>query len=276
MRRPGLSLPWPSLPQGWSNAVNRAGRRAGTKRAWLLPLATLPLLPAALFALVSGQGAALGGLVGAAAIAWAAGRVLARGGRRSARRAAVLMGVAAGLAALIAAKLGWPGALVMAFLAWAGTRLLLDGVGAAEDAAEEAEAEAARTLAARAADDSVPALLRDAEARLARIDTAGRSLRDSRLLAASQAMHAVVADLVARPERLPAARRFLTVQLEGLERVAAGLAAGATPPPGLPLLLDDMRRAADALRVDMRRAVDEELDIQVRVLSARLREEGYA
>jgi hypothetical protein len=189
------------------------------------------------------------------------------------------MGVAAGLAALIAAKLGWPGALVMAFLAWGGTRLLLDGVGGAEDAAaaaEEAEAEAARTLAARAADDTAPALLRDAEARLARIDAAGKRLRDSRLLAASQAMRAVVADLLARPERLPAARRFLTVQLEGLERVAAGLAAGATPPPGLPVLLDDMRRAAEALRADLRKAVDEELDIQVRVLSARLREEGYA
>ncbi len=276
MRRPSLQV-----PAGIGAALSRAARRAGQRRAVMLPLLTLPLLPAALFALVSGQGAALGGLAGAAAVAWAAGRVLSRGGRRSARRAAMLMGVAAGLAALLAAKLGWPGALVMGFLAWSGTRLLLDGVEAAEAEAEaaiaaDAETAARATAATRGPDDAIPAVLRDAEARLARIDAAARRLRDSRLLQASQSMHAVVGALMARPDRLPAARRFLTVQLEGLERVVAGLAAGATPPPGLPVLLDDMRAAADRLREDLRRAADEELDIQVRVLATRLREEGYA
>ncbi|WP_431285837.1 hypothetical protein ACQW02_13895 [Humitalea sp. 24SJ18S-53] len=280
MRRPTIQV-----PAGFGAALSRAGRQAGRKRAMLLPLLTLPLLPAALFALVSGQGRALGGLAAAAAIAWVAGRALARGRRRSAMRAAVLMGVSAGLAALLAAKLGVTGAVVMGFLAWGGTRLLLNGVDAAESEAEaeiQAQADAAATAAARAtaaaqrAEDAIPTALRDAEARLVRIDAAARTLRDSRLLLASEAMHAVVGALLERPDRLPAARRFLAVQLEGLERVVGGLAAGATPPPGLPVLLDDMRAAADRLREDLRRAADEELDIQVRVLSTRLREEGYA
>ncbi|PZW51037.1 hypothetical protein C8P66_101254 [Humitalea rosea] len=284
-RRPGLHL-----PPGIAAAVSRAGRRAGHRRASLLPLFALPLLPAAFMALLFGRGHALGGLVAAGFIAWAAGRVLRRGRPGGARRAAILMGVAAGVAALVGAQLGTIGAAVLAALAWGGTRLLLDGVDAAESEAN-AEAEATRVEAARAEatraeaaaraaaappEPAMPAVLRDATARLARIEAAAAGLRDSRLLAASQAMGEVVAELLLRPERLPAARRFLTVQLEGLERVTAGLSAGATPPSGLPRLLDDMRDAADRLRQDMRRAADEELDIQVRVLSARLREEGYA
>jgi len=295
MRRPVLRV-----PPGMAAAVSRAGRRAGRRRATILPLFALPLLPAAFLALVFGRSHALGGLIAAGFIAWAAGWVLRRGGRRASIRAAVLMGVSAGVAALVAAKVGVVGALVLGGLAWGGTRLLLDGVGAAEAEGAAAEAEAmeararaaqaraaeARAAEARAAEapsegsenaaPAIPVVLRDAMARLARIEAAAAGLRDSRLLAAGQAMGEVVAELLLRPERLPAARRFLTVQLEGLERVTAGLSAGATPPPGLPRLLDDMRDAAMRLRQDMRRAADEELDIQVRVLSARLREEGYA
>jgi hypothetical protein len=89
-------------------------------------------------------------------------------------------------------------------------------------------------------------------------------------------MSGVLDDLAQRPERLPMARRFLNVHLDGLERVTERLEAGAAPPPGLPALLADLEATATRLRESLRREESEALDIQVKVLSDRLREEGYA
>jgi hypothetical protein len=100
-------------------------------------------------------------------------------------------------------------------------------------------------------------------------------LADPRLRSVADAMEGVLDDLTARPDRLPLARRFLTVQLDGLERITARLEAGATPPASLPSLLEELQRTAGELRQKLQREESEALEIQVKVLSDRLREEGY-
>jgi hypothetical protein len=89
-------------------------------------------------------------------------------------------------------------------------------------------------------------------------------------------MASVLDDLVARPERLPLARRFLAVHLDGLERITERLQAGATPPATLAPLLDELTRTAAELRDKVRREESEQLEIQVKVLSDRLKQEGFA
>jgi hypothetical protein len=78
-----------------------------------------------------------------------------------------------------------------------------------------------------------------------------------------------------RPERLEEARRFLGVNLDGLERIAARLSAGAEPPPGLASLLREMEAAATGLRSRLREEESAALAVQVSVLGAKIREAGY-
>jgi hypothetical protein len=89
-------------------------------------------------------------------------------------------------------------------------------------------------------------------------------------------MAGVLDDLGAHPDRITEARRFLAVHLDGLDRIRERLEAGAEPPPGLPKLIDDLTMAADDLREKIRAEQSAALDIQVKVLSERLRQEGYA
>ena len=81
----------------------------------------------------------------------------------------------------------------------------------------------------------------------------------------AQAMEGVLDDLTERPDRLPQARRFLSVHLDGLERITERLEAGAAPPERLPALLEDLTRTAGELRERLRREETEALDIQVKV-----------
>jgi hypothetical protein len=83
-------------------------------------------------------------------------------------------------------------------------------------------------------------------------------------------------DLAEKPERIGEARRFLAVHLDGLDRIRERLEAGAEPPGTLPKLLEDLTSAADELRDRLRAEETAALDIQVKVLSERLRQEGYA
>ncbi|WP_237217092.1 hypothetical protein, partial [Falsiroseomonas oryziterrae] len=92
----------------------------------------------------------------------------------------------------------------------------------------------------------------------------------------SGAMARLLDVLAARRERLSEARRFLAVHLDGLDRIRERLEAGAEPPPGLPKLLEDLTGAADELRDRLRAEESAALDIQVKVLADRLRQEGYA
>ena len=100
-------------------------------------------------------------------------------------------------------------------------------------------------------------------------------LADHRIQGVAGAMAGVLDDLAERPERLPQARRFLNIHLDGLERITHRLEAGATPPEGLPALLDELGRTAGELRERLRHEETEALEVQVKVLSDRLRQEGY-
>jgi hypothetical protein len=68
----------------------------------------------------------------------------------------------------------------------------------------------------------------------------------------------------------------LTVQLDGLERIALRLRAGAAPPAELDALVEEMARASAGLRGRLRAEQQDALEIQIKVLSDRLRQEGFA
>lgn len=248
-----------SQPDAWRDAratvERQAGRlRAGT-RGLLLPLFTWPLLPDAVIEIARGntRGVVAAGLgLGLPLVAL---RVLRRGRAGDTRRAAVIMAVTTGLVAGLGANVGAPLAVLLAAGAWAGTRLMYDGA-----VPELAEPEP----------PAAPGPLEEARARLARI--AG----SAPLAGVTSAMASVLDDLDARPDRLPLARRFLAVHLDGLERIADRLQAGAEPPPGMPKLLEDLQSAAEELQARLRAEESAALDIQVKVLSERLRQEGYA
>ncbi|MGG5808403.1 hypothetical protein [Falsiroseomonas sp. CW058] len=228
--------------------------RAGT-RGLLLPLFTWPLFFDAIWEVSTGdaKGVAAAGL--GMGLTFLGVRTLRRGGRGDTQRAAAMVGVATGLVAGLGAATGPLIAVLLGAGGWLGTRLLYDG------AVVETEP---------APPPPPPGPLEEARTRLARI--AG----EPRLVGVSGAMAGVLDDLAARPERLTEARRFLVVHLDGLERIAERLQAGAEPPPGLPKLLEDLQSAADELRDRLRAEESAALDIQVKVLSERLRQEGYA
>jgi hypothetical protein len=228
--------------------------RSGT-RGLLLPMFTWPLLPDAMVEVAQGD---TRGVVAAAlglGLPLLALRKLRRGRAGDTNRAAVLTGVATGLVAGLGAATGPVIAVLLGAGAWFGTRLLYDG------AVVEAEPPPP---------PAPPGPLEEARARLARVVSVPQ------LAGAAGAMAGVLDDLDSRPERLTEARRFLTVHLDGLERIANRLEAGAEPPPGLPKLVEDLQSAADELREKLRAEETAALDIQVKVLSERLRQEGYA
>lgn len=260
MQPPDHSRPWQNDP--WRGARAKAEGafsqfRNGT-RGLLLPLFTWPLLLDVVVEVVRGNtrglvAAGLGILLPILAV-----RVLRRGRRGDTRRAAVLVAVATGIVAMMGAQTGVPIAMLLAAGAWLGTRLMYDGAQVEVDPP------------APPAPAPPPGPLDEARLRLARISA------EPRMAGIAQAMDAVLDDLVARPDRLPLARRFLTVHLDGLDRIAQRLSAGAEPPASLPQLLTDMESAADELRTKLRAEESVALDIQVKVLAERLRQEGYA
>lgn len=246
-------------PDAWRDAraklEDQAGRfRAGT-RGLLLPLFTWPLLPDAVIEIARGN---TRGVVAAAlgvGLPLLAVRILRRGRAGDTRRAAVIVAVATGLVAGLGAQMAAPLAVLLAAGAWAGTRLLYDGAVPEVEAPEPPAA---------------PGPLDDARARLARIAAVPS------LAGVTGAIAAVLDDLDARPDRLPLARRFLAVHLDGLDRIADRLEAGAEPPPGMAPLLADLQTAAEDLRARLRAEESAALEIQVKVLADRLRQEGYA
>ncbi|MBU8545476.1 MULTISPECIES: 5-bromo-4-chloroindolyl phosphate hydrolysis family protein [Roseomonadaceae] len=259
-QRPGQPPIWQNDP--WRGARAKAEGafshfRNGT-RGLLLPLFTWPLLFDVVVEVVRGNtrglvAAGLGILLPILAV-----RILRRGRRGDTRRAAVLVAVATGLVALLGANMAMPIPLILAAGAWLGTRLLYDGAQVEVDPP------------APAVPPPPPGPLEEARIRLARVTA------EPRMAGIAQAMDAVLDDLEARPDRLPLARRFLAVHLDGLDRIAQRLAAGAEPPASLPQLLTDMQTAADELRTKLRAEESVALDIQVKVLAERLRQEGYA
>jgi hypothetical protein len=230
-----------------------------------LPVFASPFLPAALFAAIGGdEQIVLGSALGFGASLLAA-RILRRGRQGDTNRASWVMAVGTGLAAHFGADLGTIFPFVMAGGALLGTRLMYQALPETPPPPPPPAPVVAEP----------PGPIEESRARLARIETVADRLADPRLRSVADAMEGVLDDLTARPDRLPMARRFLTVQLDGLERITARLEAGATPPANLPTLLDELQQTAGKLRQTLQREESEALEIQVKVLSDRLREEGY-
>jgi hypothetical protein len=252
---------------GWGGTVDRL--RQGI-RGLGLPLFVAPLWIDLVIELVRGRPHAMVGSALGIGLVFLAVARLRRGRRGDIRRAAVLTGVAAGLTAGLAAQLG-PAGILFGFGAWAGMRLLYD------EAFEEVAPPAPPPEPAPPPPPPSPeqALLTEAAARLDRLRTAAFRLAEPRLAKVADAMGGVLEDLRARPDRLPLARRFLNVHLDGLDRIAERLSAGAEPPATLAPLLGDLERQATELRAHLRAEENAALEVQVKVLSDRLREEGY-
>ncbi len=235
-------------------------------RVWMLPVFLWPLMLDIPAEIVMGRPHRLSGSIAGLVLAWLAANRMARGTAGDTRRGAVLMGVSAGITAFLAAGMPPPIAVLLGFGAWFGTRLLTQDLAAAE---------VAPAPAPEPAEPARPDPLDGPRAQLARIAGAAPRLPLSlQLLEAASALQGVVEDLEARPARLHDARRFLNVHLDGLSRIVDRLEAGAEPPGTLPALLDDLAASARKLRSELRSAESEALDIQVKVLAERLRQEG--
>ena len=234
-------------------------------RRWLLPFSIVPLLPATLFNLFAGREAALLGCVLGLGFPIAAAWLMRRGRAGDAGRAALAMAASVASVAWLGADAGPVAALILAAGAWGGTVLLYAGV-------QETPAPPPPTAPQP---PPPPGPLDDARARLRAIADTARRLPEPRLMPVAAAIGAVLDEFERRPERLEEARRFLGVNLDGLERIAARLSAGAEAPPGLPALLRDMEAAATGLRTRLREEESAALAVQVNVLGARIREAGY-
>ena len=260
-------------PAGWSpwSREGNQPRRAFGWRVWMLPFFLWPLMLDIPAEIIMGRPHRLAGSIVALGLAWLAAARMARGREGDTQRGAVLMGVAAGLVAGLSAHLPPPIAIAMGFGAWFGTRMLTQDLAETEIVVEPV----AEPVPEIPPDPAKPDPLDGPRAQLARIAGAAPRLPlGMQLLEAASAMQGVVEDLEARPARLHDARRFLSVHLDGLTRIVDRLEAGAEPPETLPSLLDDLAESARRLRGELRSAESEALDIQVKVLAERLRQEG--
>jgi len=219
---------------------------------WLV-LVALPLMPALIFSLVGGQQRPMLGLLAGLALLALALLRLRRGRLRS---ASVLVGLATAVIAATAGGIVPLGAAVFGLMAFFGTALFY----------KEAPPAVTEPVPPPAPDP----LDRPRE-RILALEGA-----DARLRPALLALRALVSEMALRPMGVSEARRFLNLQLDGLERIESRLRLGAEPPESLPRLIDDMARGSFTLRDRLRAAESEALEIQVKVLNDRLREEGYA
>lgn len=242
------------------------GRFTGL-RVWLLVGFGWPLLLKLPIGILFGQGAGLLAAMLGIGLLVMAGLRMQRGQAGDMRRGAVLFGVAAGVVAGLGVHLWPPVAVALGFGAWAGARLLTDDIAEAEAPPPPPEPIA------------VPAPLQEAEDRLAALR--GRMVWGAPVLPLApklrvtvEALERLLRDMIPRPDRIPEARRFLAMQLDGLDRILVRLEAGAEPPASLAPLLDGIANAAEEWRARMRAAETEALDIQVKVMADRLREGG--
>ncbi|PWC28100.1 hypothetical protein [Teichococcus aestuarii] len=236
-----------------SDGIAHLGQQLRRLRGTVLVLLALPLAPTLLIALLSGAQRPLLGVLLGMGLLWLAIRRLRRG---RVRQASALAGVATGLVAGLAGAVPPLGAVVFGAMAFFGMRLLYE-----DSVPPEPEP----------VPPPAPGPLDAVRVRLATLTGA-----DPRLAPALEGLRALAAELERRPEHTGEARRFLNLQLDGLERIDRSLAQGAAPPPGLPLLIGDMARGSLSLRDRLRAEETEALEIQVKVLADRLRQEGYA
>jgi hypothetical protein len=256
---------WKKRRREEAPGAERAGPVFGW-RVWLLPLFFWPLVFDVVIELFRGNPGRLAGGVLGLTLAWMAAARMARGRPGDLKAGAMLFGVAAGLSAGLAAGVFAPFAVALGFGAYFGARLLTVDLARHEPLPEPAPAP-----------PPVPEndVLAGPRAQLSRVlGAAPRLPHASLLIEAAGAMQGVIDDLTLRPGRVPEARRFLNVQVDGLARIVDRLEAGAEPPETLPPLLADLTAAARKLRAELREAESQALDIQVKVLSDRLKQEG--
>jgi hypothetical protein len=242
-------------------------RRFAGLRVWFIIAFGWPLLLKLPIAMLFGQGTGLLAALLGIGLLVMAGLRMQRGRQGDTRRGTVLVGVAAGLVAGLGVHLWPPVAVLLGFGAWAGARLLTDDI--AEEVAPPPPPEPI----------AVPAPLQEAEDRLAALR--GKLVWGAPVLPLApqlretvEALENLLRDMAGRPERISEARRFLAMHLDGLDRVVVRLVAGAEPPATLAPLLDEIAEAADGWRNRLRAAETEALDIQVKVMADRLRDEG--
>lgn len=231
-------------------------------RRWLLPFTVLPLLPATFVNLFAGREWALLGCLLGIALPMGATWLMRRGRAGDAQLAAAAMGIAAAVVAFLGAEAGPVAALLLGAGAWGGTQLLYTGVTETAERAPPPE-------------PLPPGPLDDARTRIVAVIETARRVPEPRLVPVAVAIGAVLDEFERRPERLEEARRFLGVNLDGLERIAARLSAGAEVPPGLPTLLREMEESARDLRTRLREQESAALAVQVKVLGEKLRQAGY-
>jgi hypothetical protein len=241
--------------KGWIGLRTRA-------RGFGLPFFASPLIPAALLGAIGGDEMIVAGSALGFGLTMLAARVLRRGRRGDTDLAAWIMAAAAGSAAGLAAGMGVIFPFVLATGAFFGTRMSFQALPETAPPPPPVP-------------PTPPGPIELARERVARLEGTAMRLNEPRVLGVAQAMRGVLDDLSERPERLPQARRFLSVHLDGLERITERLEGGAAPPERLPALLEDLSRTAGELRERLRREETQALDIQVKVMSDRLREEGY-
>jgi hypothetical protein len=235
-----------------------------------LPLLVAPLWFDLLIEMFSNRPSRIVGDALGIGLVWLAVAMLRRGGAGDTRRAAAVVGLAAGLTAGLAAHVGWLPSVMAGFGAYVGMRLLYDGSFVEAPPPPEPIVEAPP---APPTPESI--VIGEAEARLTRLRATAARLSAPSLTRVADAMGAVLDDLRARPDRLPLARRFLVVHLDGVDRIADRMVAGAEAPETLGPLLGELERTAGELRSHLRAEENAALEVQVKVLSDRLREEGY-
>jgi hypothetical protein len=259
----------------------------------LIFLLTWPLLLKAVLSLWTGDAA----MLAASGVGWllfALGAVLcrrglraerlerrrplgSRRGRRLKQAGGVAVGVAASFTALFAAGHGIAIAVAFGLLATLGYFLVYGR--------QNEEGAAARRLP-DGIDEDAAMLLRDAWRRLDGIEAASRRIASGEfrqrlgdIVGGAERILKLVAE---DPRDLRRARKFLTVYLDGAHRITQDYArthAGGAPPElehNFRTLLVDMQNTCDEQYGKLLQHDASDLDIQIEVLSARLRREGVA
>lgn len=268
----------------------RRRARFAPLKAALLYLFVWPLPIAVLLALLRGDGRLLlgtalpFGLVLAAA--WLVGRGISareedkapEGFPRPFSAAAVLTGGAAFFTAFFAGGYSALFAAGFGLAAGAGVALLYGGDGAA------AKPSLPDGIAPFSADER--RLIDQAKARIASLEAASAKLASaefrSRLDRVARWARAVVDEIERDPRDLRRARKSLTVYLEGAERVTAKYLAthpragdqAGTLEDGYRRLLDELERAFAEQHGKLLQNDTLDLDVQIEVLTKRLRQEG--
>ncbi|MBK8174154.1 MAG: 5-bromo-4-chloroindolyl phosphate hydrolysis family protein [Rhodospirillales bacterium] len=186
----------------------------------------------------------------------------------------ILAAVAAGLTAFFVAGHDLPISLAFAAVCFLGCQLLYGSHRRATRRPKDEEAP----------DEETKRLLRDAYRRLDGIEAARRQIHsaefDQRLASVVAGAEKVIDLIVRDPADLRRARKFLTVYLEGAERIAKDYArthahaGSADLEHNFRTLLVDLENTCEEQYQKLLKHDVSDLELQIEVLSTRLRREG--